>query len=237
MFSRKQLTRLWNGLSSRHQIARFNARYCQGRPARRAGVAKAITLPRQGAPLPQRRDRLRAVFVWLIALILWIMGIIGIHPASTAGKLDLRYSMGMEQSFGPERVNRFGEGKAAMQAEPFSGVAVPLEVETITADPVEAGKGRVKLFAQILRETGAVALNEAILGAVPLAEDIQPLAMVAAATQAPKVMMPTEISSETALSMVGCSSRLCRPPSGEDSTTGREKRYLGQNEIELKTRP
>src|SRR4029077_12548681 len=59
-----------------------------------------------------------------------------------------------------------------MQAEPFSGVAVPLEVEAITADPVEAGEGRVKLFAGILRETGAVALNEAILGAVPLAEDI-----------------------------------------------------------------
>jgi len=59
-----------------------------------------------------------------------------------------------------------------MQAEPFSGVAVPLEVEAIAADPVEAGEGRVKLFAEILRETGAVALNEAILGAVPLAEDI-----------------------------------------------------------------
>jgi hypothetical protein len=27
--------------------------------------------------------------------------IYGIHPASTAGKLDLRCSMGMEQSFGP----------------------------------------------------------------------------------------------------------------------------------------
>ena len=62
--------------------------------------------------------------------------------------------------------------KAAMQAERFSGVAVPLEVEAITADPVEAGEGRVKLFAEILREAGAVALNEAILGAVPLAEDI-----------------------------------------------------------------
>jgi len=59
-----------------------------------------------------------------------------------------------------------------MQAEPFSGVAVPLEVEAITSDPVEAGEGRVKLFAQILRETGAIAVNEAILGAVPLAEDI-----------------------------------------------------------------
>ena len=59
-----------------------------------------------------------------------------------------------------------------MQAEPFSGVAVPLEVKAIAADPVEAGEGRVKLFAEILREAGAVALNEAILGAVPLAEDI-----------------------------------------------------------------
>ena len=59
-----------------------------------------------------------------------------------------------------------------MQAEPFSGVAVPLEVKAIAADPVEAGKGCVKLFAEILWEAGAVALNEAILGAVPLAEDI-----------------------------------------------------------------
>jgi len=78
----------------------------------------------------------------------------------------------MEQAVGPERVHRFDEGKAAMQAEPFSGVAVPLEVEAITADPVESGEGCVKLLAQILRKTGAIALNEAILGAVPLAEDI-----------------------------------------------------------------
>ena len=35
----------------------------------------------------------------------------------------------------------------------------------------------------------------------------QPLAIVAVATQAPKVMMPIEISSETTLSMIGCSSR------------------------------
>ena len=59
-----------------------------------------------------------------------------------------------------------------MQAEPFSGVAVPLDVEAIAADPVEASERRVELFAAILREAGAVALNEAILGAVPLSEDI-----------------------------------------------------------------
>jgi hypothetical protein len=53
----------------------------------------------------------------------------------------------MQHPFGPSRVNRFGEGKAAMQAEPFSGMAVPLKVEAIAVDPVEAGKGRVELFA------------------------------------------------------------------------------------------
>ena len=59
-----------------------------------------------------------------------------------------------------------------MQAEPFSGVTVPLDVETVAADPVEAGEGGVELFAEILREAGAVALNEAIFGAVPLSQDI-----------------------------------------------------------------
>lgn len=59
-----------------------------------------------------------------------------------------------------------------MQAKPFSGEPMPLEVEAIAADPGESGEGRVKLVAEILREVGAVALNEAILGAMPLAEDI-----------------------------------------------------------------
>src|SRR6266478_7502420 len=49
----------------------------------------------------------------------------------------------------------------------------------------------------------------------------QPLAIVAAVTQAPKVIMPTEISSETTLSMVGCSYRPLSPGVTEDSTTGR----------------
>src|SRR6266581_546599 len=48
-----------------------------------------------------------------------------------------------------------------MQAEPFSGMAVPLEVEAVAADPVEAGEGGIELFAEILRESGAVALNGA----------------------------------------------------------------------------
>src|SRR5712671_3978465 len=59
-----------------------------------------------------------------------------------------------------------------MEAEPFSGVAMPLDVEAVGADPVEASEGRVELLAEIFREAGAVALDEAILGAMPFAEDI-----------------------------------------------------------------
>src|SRR6516165_709569 len=59
-----------------------------------------------------------------------------------------------------------------MQAEPFSGVTVPLDVEAVAADPIEAGEGGVELFAETLREARAVALNEAVLGAVPLSQDI-----------------------------------------------------------------
>jgi len=62
--------------------------------------------------------------------------------------------------------------EAAMEAEPFSGVAMPLDVEAVGADPVEASEGRVELLAEIFREAGAVALDEAILGAMPFAEDI-----------------------------------------------------------------
>ena len=59
-----------------------------------------------------------------------------------------------------------------MQTEPFSGVTVPLDVEAVAADPIEAGEGSVELFAEIFLEAGAVALNEAVLGAVPLSQDI-----------------------------------------------------------------
>ena len=59
-----------------------------------------------------------------------------------------------------------------MQAEPFSGVAVPPYVEAVAADPVEASEGGIELLAEILRKAGAVTLDEAILGAMPLSEDI-----------------------------------------------------------------
>ena len=59
-----------------------------------------------------------------------------------------------------------------MQAEPFAGVTVPLDVEPVAADPVEAGEGSIELFAEVFREAGPIALDESILGAVPLPADI-----------------------------------------------------------------
>jgi len=62
--------------------------------------------------------------------------------------------------------------EAAMPAEPFSGVAMPKEVKAVAGDPVEAGERSIELVAEIIRKAGTVALDEAILGAMPLAEEI-----------------------------------------------------------------
>ena len=100
-----------------------------------------------------------------------------IHPAWAAVRACLLNVPvlglhGVEDTVGSERFDRFDESEAAMEAEPFSGVAMPLDVEAVGADPVEASEGRVELLAEIFREAGAVALDEAILGAMPFAEDI-----------------------------------------------------------------
>jgi hypothetical protein len=66
----------------------------------------------------------------------------------------------MEQSVRFKGLDRFGESEATMEKEPFSGVTVPLDVEAIAADPVEAGERGVELFSGILRKAGAVASND-----------------------------------------------------------------------------
>jgi len=73
---------------------------------------------------------------------------------------------GVQDTVGSERFDCLDESEAAMEAEPFSGVAMPLNVEAVGADPVEASEGRVELLAEIFREAGAVALDKAILGAL-----------------------------------------------------------------------
>ena len=59
-----------------------------------------------------------------------------------------------------------------MEAEPFAGVTMPLYVEAVAADPVEPGERRIELFAEIVWEAGAVALDEAIFRPVPFAENV-----------------------------------------------------------------
>ena len=79
---------------------------------------------------------------------------------------------GMEQCIGLERFHGHGKRQSAVEAEPLSGVAVPLDVETVAADPIEADKGGVELFTDIFREAGTVSLNEPMLGAVPFANNV-----------------------------------------------------------------
>jgi hypothetical protein len=58
----------------------------------------------------------------------------------------------VEDAVGSERFDRFDEIEAAMEAEPFSGVAMPRDVEAVGADSVEASERRVELLAEIFRE-------------------------------------------------------------------------------------
>jgi hypothetical protein len=59
---------------------------------------------------------------------------------------------GVEDTVGSERFDRFDDIEAAMEAEPLSGGAMPLDVEAVGADPVEASEGRVELLAEIFRK-------------------------------------------------------------------------------------
>jgi hypothetical protein len=48
----------------------------------------------------------------------------------------------MEDAVGLERFNSLDEGQATMQAEPFPGVAMPLDIEAVAGDPIEACERR-----------------------------------------------------------------------------------------------
>lgn len=78
----------------------------------------------------------------------------------------------MEQCIGLELFHGHGKRQPAVEGESLSGVAVPLDVETVAANPIEADKGGVELFTDIFREAGTVSLNEPMLGAVPFANNV-----------------------------------------------------------------
>src|SRR6266852_6510311 len=59
-----------------------------------------------------------------------------------------------------------------MEAEPSSRVSMPLEIEAVAAYPVQASERSIEFFAQGLRLTGSIALDEPIAVSMPFAEDI-----------------------------------------------------------------
>ena len=66
----------------------------------------------------------------------------------------------------------FGQRHVAVEAVPRTGMAEPLDVEVIPANPVEAGERAVELFADVVRKAGAVPLQEPIAVPVPFAQDV-----------------------------------------------------------------
>jgi len=58
----------------------------------------------------------------------------------------------MEDAVSLDQLHGLGERLAAMQAVPGSCVAMPLDVEAVWGDPVQADERRIELFPAIVRE-------------------------------------------------------------------------------------
>ena len=78
----------------------------------------------------------------------------------------------MQKPVGFDGLQRLDQRQAAMEAEPSSGMSMPLEIEAVAANPVQTSERRVEFFAQGLWLTGSIALDEPIAVSMPFAEDI-----------------------------------------------------------------
>src|SRR5687767_15847016 len=78
----------------------------------------------------------------------------------------------MQMSVVRDGLQGLDERLVTVEAIPCASVSMPLNVEAIGADPIEAGEGSVELFTEVFRESGSGALDEAIAGTVPFALDI-----------------------------------------------------------------
>ena len=87
----------------------------------------------------------------------------------TTARLGLKR---MQMSVGLDSLQCLNEGLATVVAIPGAGMSMPLHVEAIRADPIEADEGSVEFFAEVFRESGSIALDEAIAGTLPSAPDI-----------------------------------------------------------------
>ena len=69
-------------------------------------------------------------------------------------------------------VECLGKGQTAIEAVPSSGMPMPLDIEAIPANPVQADEGTIELLTKVLGEAGTVTLDKAVSCAMPLAENI-----------------------------------------------------------------
>jgi hypothetical protein len=63
------------------------------------------------------------------------------------------------------RVESGGGRQRAVKSPPSPSMPMPLVVDSVGSDPVEASEGRIELLAKSFRQAGTVALDEAILRA------------------------------------------------------------------------
>src|SRR3954452_24815310 len=59
---------------------------------------------------------------------------------------------------------------------PSACMPVPLDIETVSSDPVQGCEGTIEFLIQRLGDTGTVALDEAISWSTPLAVDVDGIA-------------------------------------------------------------
>ena len=75
-------------------------------------------------------------------------------------------------SVGLDGLQCLNERLTTVEAIPSAGMPMPLNVEAIRADPIQADEGSVEFFAEVFAESGSIALDEAITGTLPSAPDI-----------------------------------------------------------------
>jgi len=80
-------------------------------------------------------------------------------------------STGSKKRLARNLMQGFRQGQALEHATPFAGVPVPQKIEAVPADVVQPGEGRVKFRCQGVGVIAAVACEEPVPIAMPLAVD------------------------------------------------------------------
>jgi hypothetical protein len=75
----------------------------------------------------------------------------------------------MKEFGGFDGVKGGSERQSLMDPEPLAGVAMPLDIEPVAADPVDTGEGSIEFFTRVFGEARSVTLQEAVFASVPFA--------------------------------------------------------------------